>query len=142
MLFLSQHSNLFRDLLFLRLYIFINTCEPRIHTENIKGLRDFLGQGRISRKRTQSNLHYIDPVRNLLKLAHEKAPQMIVLLWFIFICLIFVTNQFDNLENQGKSLKNYLGRGILSLLLIPGYAPDILHIYVSKQNLVDQIIHS
>ena len=62
MLFLFQHLNLFRDLLFLRLYISINTCDPRIHAENIKGPRDFLGQGRISRKMIQSNLHYIDSV--------------------------------------------------------------------------------
>ena len=62
MLFLFQRLNLFRDLLFLRLYISINTCDPRIHAENIKGPRDFLGQGRISRKMIQSNLHYIDSV--------------------------------------------------------------------------------
>ena len=62
MLFLFQHSNLFRDLLFLRLYISINTCDPRIHVENTKGPKEFFGKGRISRKRIQSNLHYTDPV--------------------------------------------------------------------------------
>ena len=29
--------------LFLRLYISINTCDPRIHAENIKGPREFWG---------------------------------------------------------------------------------------------------
>ena len=134
MLFLFQHSNLFRDLLFLRLYISINTCDPRIHAENIKGPRHFWGQGRISRKMIQINLHYIDFVlaKKTFGTCSWKSPTndsfALVYIHLSDICYKLVLQSWK----LGQKFKKFFGQGNTPFPLHPGYVRDILHIYIIK----------